>query len=118
MAKNDFLLKQRAMLRGFFEAGLNCGRQQIIDMVALVLRDNEIMGKDTFGKDRLSKIVQGINDYLDEYSLAWQKDDDTDVWQKRLDDALAEAYGPELADSFYERYPFAPEFDYTKGRWK
>ena len=44
MAKNDFLAKQRAMQHAFFEAGLHCGRQQIIDMMSLVLRDSEIMG--------------------------------------------------------------------------
>ena len=118
MAKNDYIAKQRAIQRGFFDAGLKYGRQQIIDMVSLVLRDSAIMGKDTFGGQRLIKIVQGIHDYIDEYNLAWQKHDDTDVWQKRLDDKLVEAYGEKLHDSFHERYPFAPEFDYLKGKWK
>jgi hypothetical protein len=118
MAKNDFIARQQAMQRACFDAGLKSGRQQIIDMVSLVLRDPEIMGKDTFGKDRLMKIVKGIGDYIDQYNLAWQKSDETDYWQKKLDDALAEAYGEELHDSFYQRYEFAPEYDYMKGKWK
>ena len=39
MAKNDFLARQAATQRAFFDAGLQSGRQQIIDMVSLVLRD-------------------------------------------------------------------------------
>ncbi len=118
MGKNKYIEQRDAMRQGFFDAGLKCGRQQIIDMVSLVLRDPKIMGKDTFGGKRLIKIVQGIKDYIDEYSLAWQKHDDTDVWQKRLDDGLVEAYGEKLHDTFHERYPYAPEYDYTKGKWK
>lgn len=116
--KNSYLLRQKELQRACFDAGLQSGRQQIMDMMSLVLRDQKIMGKDTFGKDRLLKVVKGISSYIDIYEKAWMKDDDTDYWQKKLDDALAEAYGDGMADSFYERYQFAPEFDYTKGRWK
>ena len=118
MGKNAFLEKQKATQRAYFEAGLQSGRQQIIDMMSLVLRDADIMGRDTFGKDRLMRVVKGIGEYIDKYQPAWEKSDDTDYYQKKLDDALAEAYGEELADSFYKRYQFAPEFDYMKGRWK
>ena len=118
MAKNDFLAKQRAVQRGFFDAGLQCGRQQIIDMMSLVLRDADIMGKDTFGKDRLLKVVDGIKNYISTYQKAWEKDDETDYYRTKLDNALAEAYGEGLHDSFLERYDFAPEYDYFKGRWK
>ncbi len=116
--KNAFLEKQRVAQRVYFEEGLRYGRQQIIDMMSLVLRDSKIMGKDTFGKKRLLNVVKGIGEYMDEYYLAWQKDDETDYWQNKLDDALAEAYGPELHNSFYERYEIASEYDYKKGRWK
>ena len=117
MAKNDFLAKQKAMQKACLDAGLRCGRQQIIDMVSLVLRDPDIMGKDTFGKDRLIKVVKGISQYIDIYQKAWMKDDETDYYRVKLDAALAEAYGEKLHDSFPERYEFAPEFDYMKGKW-
>lgn len=118
MGKNGFLEKQKATQRAYFEAGLQSGRQQILDMMSLVLRDTDIMGKDTFGKDRLMRVVKGIGEYIDTYQKAWERHDDTDYWQKQLDDALAEAYGDDLHDSFYQRYQYAPEFDYVKGRWK
>lgn len=118
MAKKDFLARQREKERVFLDVGLQCGRQQIIDMMSLVLRDPAIMGRDTFGKGRLMKVVRGIGDYIDKYNPAWQKNDDSDYYQKKLDDALAEAYGNELCDSFHKRYEYAPEYDYGKGRWK
>ena len=118
MAKNNFLARQAATQKAFFDAGVQSGRQQIIDMVSLVLRDPEIMGKDTFGKDRLLKVVKGIGDYIDKYNLAWQKHDETDYYRSKLDAALAEAYGDKLHDSFLQRYESAPEFDYVKGKWK
>ena len=117
MAKNDFLAKQKATQKAYFEAGLHSGRQQIMDMLSLVLRDPDIMGKDTFGKERLCRVVTGISDYIDKYQPAWEKSDDADYYQQKMDDALADAYGG-LADSFYQRYQFAPEFDYMKGKWK
>ena len=118
MAKNDFIAKQKATQRAFFEAGLQSGRQQIIDMVSLVLRDPDIMGKDIFGKDRLLKVVKGIGKYIDKYQPAWEKNDETDYYRAKLDAALAEAYGDGLHDSFHKRYEFAPEYDYMRGKWK
>lgn len=117
MAKSDFLQRQRVIQQGFFNAGLQSGRQQIIDMMTLVLRDPDIMGKDTFGKDRLLKVINGIGEYIDTFQKAWEKDDETDYYRTKMDQALAEAYGEELADSFLKRYEFAPEYDYTKGKW-
>lgn len=55
--KNRYIEERDAMRRAFFDAGLQCGRQQILDMVSIVLRDPDIMGKDTFGKDRLQMVV-------------------------------------------------------------
>lgn len=118
MGKNDFLARQKALQRACFEAGLQSGRQQILDMMSLVLRDQDIMGKDTFGKDRLLKVVKGVGEYIDKFQSAWEKNDETDYYRAKLDEALAEAYGDGLADSFLQRYEFAPEFDYMKGKWK
>lgn len=115
---NAYLDKQKAIKDGYLYIGLQCGRQQILDMVSLVLRDPDIMGKDTFGKDRLVKVIQGVGEYIDTYQKAWEKDDETDYYRAKLDEALAQAYGESLHDSFLKRYEYAPEFDYMKGKWK
>ena len=116
--KNDYIAKQRAMQRAFFDAGLHSGRQQIMDMLSLVLRDPDIMGKDIFGKDRLLKVCKGISEYIDIYQKAWEKHDETDYYRDKLDAALSEAYGAGMHDTFLQRYEYAPEYDYTKGKWK
>ena len=118
MANNDFLARQRQMQRAYFDAGLQSGRQQILDMLTLVLRNPKYVGKDIFGKGRLLIIVNGIGECLDLYQPAWEKSDEADYYQNKLDAALAEAYGEGMHDSFYQRYEFAREYDYTKGRWK
>ena len=119
MAKqNAYLAKQAAVNHGYFTAGLQSGRQQILDLVSLVLRDPEIMGKDTFGKDRLLKVVKGVGDYIDKYQPAWEKTDETDYYRAKLDAALAEAYGESLHDSFMQRYEYCCDYDYVKGRWR
>ena len=118
MGHNAFLDKIEATKKLYLQIGLEGGRQQIMDMMSLVLRDPKIMGKDIFGKERLLKVVDGIGKYLDYYEKAWAKDDETDYYRTKLDDALSEAYGGGLADSFMVRYPHAPQFDYVKGKWK
>lgn len=117
MRKNEYIAKRDASRQGFFEAGLQMGRQQIIDMMSLALRDPEIVGKDVFGRERLAKLIRGIGLYIDTYELAWQKHDETDYYRAKLDAALAEAYGAELHDSFLKRYEFSPEYNYKTGRW-
>ncbi len=116
--RSQFIATLNAAKRSGFDAGLKSGRQQMLDMMSLVLRDPEIMGKDTFGKDRLVKVIKGIGEYIDKYQPAWEKSDEADYYQKKLDTALAQAYGDGLHDTFFKRYEFAPEYDYTKGRWK
>lgn len=118
MAKNKYLERMRAERQAFLDAGIRFGRQQILDLVSLVLRDQSIMGKDIFGKDRLLKVVKGVGEYIDLYQQAWEKTEETDYYRAKLDAALAEAYGDELHDSFMKRYEFAPEYDYNKGKWK
>lgn len=87
-------------------------------MMSLVLRDPKYVGKNTFGRDRLMKVVVGIGEYLDKYEKAWKRDAETDYYRDKLDAALVEAYGEDLHDSFLKRYEFAPEYDYGKGKWK
>ena len=119
MAKQSTFLKQQEQLRrAFFDAGLQSGRQQIIDMLCLVLHDPEVMGKDTFGRERLNKVVAAIGKYIDEYHLAFVRADETDYYREKLDEALANAFNDEsIKGSFMQRYEFLPDYDYKIGRW-
>ena len=115
---NKFIKTINSAKKVGFDAGLRCGRQQILDMMSLVLRDPEIMGKDIFGKARLLKVVQGIGEYIDKFQPAWKRTDEADYYQTKMDEELAKAYRNGLKDNFHERYEVAPEYDYTKGKWK
>jgi hypothetical protein len=118
MAKNNYIAMRDADRVAFFRAGEQTGRQVIIDMMVLALRDPEIMGKDTFGKDRLLKVVKGIEQYMDKFDPAFKATDETDYYRAKLDAALAEAFGDGMHDTFLQRYEFAKEYDYVKGKWK
>ena len=47
----SYMEQRKAFIKQGFDVGIRAGRQQILDMMSLVLRDPEIMGKDIFGKD-------------------------------------------------------------------
>lgn len=117
MGKNAFLEKQRIERQAFLTAGLQMGRQQILDMMLIVLNDPEIMGKDTFGRDRLLKVVKGIGDYIDVFQKAWERDDETDYYRSKLDSMLEKICGKELHETFDKRYDYCSDFDYVKGKW-
>jgi hypothetical protein len=118
MGKNGFLEKQRIERQAYFDAGLQMGRQQILDMMCIVLNDPDIMGKDTFGKDRLLKVVKGVGDYIDVFQKAWERDDETDYYRDKLDGWLARIYGEGMHDTFSKRYEYCCDYDYVKGKWK
>lgn len=117
MGKNGFLERQRIELQAYFDAGLQMGRQQILDMMSIVLNDPDIMGKDTFGKDRLLKVVKGIGEYIDVFQKAWERDNETDYYRDKLDRWLARIYGEGLHDTFTKRYEYCTEFNYKTGKW-
>jgi hypothetical protein len=118
MGKNEYISRRDADRKRFFRAGEQTGRQVMLDMMVLALRDPEVMGKDTFGKDRLLKVIKGIEKYMDVFEQAFQATDETDYYRSKLDSALADAFGEEMHDTFLKRYDFAMEYDYMKGKWK
>lgn len=118
MSKNGFLERQRIERQAYFDAGMQMGRQQILDGLSVVLNDPAIMKKDVFGKDRLLAVVNGIGNFIDTYEKAWQKDDEADYWQVKLDEILAKIYGEGMHDTFSQRYEYCRDYDYAKGRWK
>ena len=118
MGKNGFLERQKIINQTYFDAGLQMGRQQILDMMCIVLNDPDIMDKDTFGKGRLLKVITGIDEYIDVFQKAWERNDETDYYRVKLDAMLEKAIGQELHDTFEKRYEYCSDFDYVKGKWK
>lgn len=114
---NSYMAMREKIWNEGFQAGLKSGRQQMMDMASLALRDPRYVKTDIFGGGRLIRLWNGVKKLIEEYQLAWEKHAETDHVQKQLDSNLAEAYGEALHDSFHERYPHAPKYDYTKGKW-
>jgi hypothetical protein len=118
MGKNGFLERQRIERQTYFDAGLQMGRQQILDMMSIVLNDPKYVKKDVFGKDRLIVVVKGIGECIDLFQKAWERDDETDYYRDKLDAMLAEIYGDGRHDTFSKRYEYCCDYDYVKGKWK
>jgi hypothetical protein len=116
--KNSFLIQQQEIRRAHFNAGLQMGRQQIIDMMSIALNDQSVMGKDTFGRERLLRLVKAVGDGIDTYQKAWERNDETDYYRAKLDEQLSKAYGNDMCGTFESRYEYCCNYDYVKGKWK
>lgn len=120
MAKNDFLERRRQREQEVFDAGLRIGRQQMCDFITLALREPDVMRKDTFSGKRIVLVLQEVKKKMEEFSPAFEKSDEADYYQEKLDRLLREAYGDEIDDGFFafhDRYECVKKFDYTKGKW-
>ena len=121
MAKNDFLARQRQREQEVFDAGLRIGRQQMCDYITLALREPEVMGKDTFGAKRIVSVLQEVKRLMEEFSTAFDKCDEADYYQEKLDRLLREAYGDEIKEGFFgfhDRYECVKKQDYFTGKWQ
>lgn len=121
MAKNDYISRQRAREQEVFDAGLRIGRQQMCDYITLALRDQTVMGKDTFGAKRIVAVLNGVKRLMDEFHPAFDKCDEADYYQEKLDRLLREAYGDEIKEGFFgfhDRYECVKKQDYFTGKWK
>lgn len=118
MAKNDYQARQQAMLQGFVEVAEDLGRQQMWDFFQLTLRDPNVMGKDTFGPDRLEKIYENLKVLVNRYHICFTDDKEADYYQEELDSLLKP--GCTEFYPFYERYPMLKQYGYQKARkgWK
>ena len=120
MAKSDFLERRRQREQEVFDAGIRIGRQQMCDFITLALREPDVMRKDTFSGKRIVLVLQEVKKKMEEFSPAFEKSDEADYYQEKLDRLLREAYGDEIDDGFFafrDRYECVKRFDYTKGKW-
>lgn len=113
--KNGYLAKQQAKEQALIEAGIKCGKQQIVDYLTLVLRDPDYVGKDIHGRDRIDRIFVGLQVYDDRFKNAYTLHKEADVAQDHLDALLREVYGDDLIP-FAERQPDVVQIKYHKAR--
>ena len=113
MAKpNPFLAKQEAMRQRCFEIACDTTSQQFFDYLCLVLNDPEVMGKNTFGAQRIKKVHEALKAVDRKYNEAWVGSQESDYYQEKLDARLKEIFGEIVP--FEERYPYLKSWDYSK----
>ena len=119
MANKDFLQRMKDREQAALDVGEEMGVQKIWDYLQLALRDEEVVGKDIFGKERLKKLYKKMSEYANYFHEAFTMHPEADVRQEEMDRMLAEVWGEEL-QPFKERYPYCKEFSYKKSRkeWK
>lgn len=117
MANNSYLQKQKMTNQHFLDVGMDTGFQKCWDLLQIVLHDPKVMGKDTFGRERIKKIYWAMKDMEMELGKAWLPimERDADVCQRDLDALLKEIWQEELCP-FHERYPYVKKPDYSKGK--
>ena len=69
--KSKYIAKRDADREGFFVAGCDTATQQMFDMMCLALHDPNVMGKDTFGAERLKKLHKALFEYEEKFHEAW-----------------------------------------------
>ena len=115
MAKSDYLAKRDADRQRFFDVGEEMGIQKCWDYIQIVLRDPDVMGKNTMGKARIKKVYTKLAELAEHYKTAFSDDKEADFRQEELDGVLREIWGEELV-VFKDRYPYIKEQSYKKGK--
>ena len=90
---NGYFKKRNEINQSFLDAGEQLGVQKMWDYMQLALRDPAVMGKDTFGPDRLEKLFKAMQALASEYHTAF-----TD------DASVVEKYGKNLSFVIGERF--------------
>ena len=116
---NSFLEEQKQKTAVLMAIAMDCGSQRILDMLICVLHDPEVMGKDTFGRKRIDRVVDAINLRDQHYAKAYGSGPEADYFQEKLDGELREVYGDETVP-FRERNPAIeiPGYEKAHKNWK
>ena len=115
MGKNGYLEKQKIRTDVYRQAEKDTCIQFMTDTLMVVLNDPEIMGKDVFGKKRITKVVKAWGEAYDKYHGALERGDEQDFWQVKLDMALGKIMGEDLIP-FEKRYEWISQPGYEKRR--
>jgi hypothetical protein len=79
--------------------------QLAMDLMTLVLNDAEIMGHDTFGRERLNKIGKAWNDLFRESADALTRKSNASHVRRKIDERLQKICGEDF-EPWEERYQY------------
>lgn len=96
-------LQKKRELREYFIKRWTC--QLCLDAMSLALNDPKFMGKDTFGKERLTRLSEGFNEYFDEIYPALTKNEKASYMRAVVDRRLRQILGDDFL-AWEERYEY------------
>lgn len=108
MPKNAYAKKLREQKRIETDIIRQWEAQFCLGMMTFVLTDKKVMGKDTFGKKRLTRIGQAFNQIYDECIIALSKHPESDYMRENIDRGLRQILG-DGAPPWQGRYEHWPE---------
>ena len=109
--KNGYSQKMRQEKQAYLQIGVDAGIQMMADFISLSLNSPKIMGKDVMGAMRLSKALDGANEFHRLFLKAFGTGPEADYYRAKLDERLEQIYG-DAAVPFEERYPFLKQIRY------
>lgn len=112
---NAYLQKREMLNQAMLDVGMDTGFQKCWDLIQLCLNDPAVMGKDTFGKKRISRLFKARHKYEHDFGEAWLQGVDSDVKQEHLDRLLRQIHGEKIV-VFRDRYPYLKQPNYKHGR--
>lgn len=93
-------------------AGLQTGKQWLLDMFVIALNDPEVMGKDVIGYNRMMRIIRAVSDNDDKLRIAMASaDPEADYYRDQIDKRMKSIFKGEFS-AFEERYPYLTEIKY------
>lgn len=105
MSKNAYAKKLRARKQTEEYIIRQWESQFCLDIMTMVLADSEVMGKDTFGRERLARIGQAFNKLYEECVIALGRHVENDYMRENIDRRLRQILG--------EDYPnWGKRYDY------
>lgn len=69
--------------------------QLCLDVIADVLNDSDVMGKDVLGAKRLQKVADAFNRQFPEFLRALTKDPESDYIREKIDQQQLRIFGPD-----------------------
>lgn len=118
---DNYITRQQKKEDAIAQVAFESGFQKACDLLVLVLRDPEIMGRrNLYGFERIMRIYTGLQKYEAIYRAAWTTHKEADYLQEKLDDNIREVLPPELFEPFKVRHPYVKQANYTKSKkgWK
>lgn len=119
MARNGYLEKKLAVQQALIDAGVQCGKQQIVDYLTIALREPDVVRDDAWGRERIDRLFAKLEELDKEYADAYTSSKEADYLQEKLDRKLREVYGDELVP-FEKRQPdiIRPGYEKSRKGWK